>query len=204
MDCGCCSAPRSTAVDACVLDTVRPSLHPTCTPVQTRRTKAWIAIFDAGAVDARLLVAGKKMYMSHVNLWGATECVGHFLARLRLRLDAPPDNEFNRLAELVSTEATGGLNVMGSPGKLRSVRNGGVLVNQNRISMELSDVAPFTEVLTATGELTRFPVPPRFSAFMHNSMHPIWVPELSAFLGVVRNPAATICCAPCYSSALIP
>ena len=144
------------------------------------------------------------MYMSHANLWGATECVGHFLARLRLRLDAPPDNEFNRLAELVSTEATGGLNVMGSPGKLRSVRNGGVLVNQNRIRMELSDVAPFTEVLTATGELTRFPVPPRFSTFMHNSMHPIWVPELSAFLGVVRNPAATICCAPCYSSALIP
>ena len=58
--------------------------------------------------------------------------------------------------------------------------------------MELSDVAPFTEVLTVTGKLSRFPVPLRFSTFMHNSMHPIWVPELSAFLGVVRNPAANI------------
>ena len=141
--------------------------------------------------------------MSYANMWGDPECRGHFLAQLRLRLDAPPDNQFDRLAELVSTEATGGLDVMGSPGKLLSVRNGGVLVNQKRISMELSDVAPFTEVLTVTGELTRFPVPFRFSTFMHNSMHPIWVPELSAFLGVVRNPAATICCSPCYSSALI-
>ena len=121
-------------------------------------------------------------------MWGDPECRGHFLARLKLRLDAPPDNQFNRLAELVSTEVTGGFDVTGSPGKLLSVRNGGVLASQNRISMELSDVAPFTEVLTVTGDLSRSPVPPRFSAFMHNSMHPIWVPELSAFLGVVRNP----------------
>jgi len=136
------------------------------------------------AVDARLLVAGSTLYMSYANLWGDPECRGHFIARLKLQLNAPPNNQFNRLADLVSTESTGGLDVMGSPGKLLSVRNGGVLVQQNRIRMELSDIAPFTEVLTVTGKLSRFPVPLRFSTFMHNSMHPIWVPELSAFLGV--------------------
>ncbi len=130
--------------------------------------------------------------MSYANLWGDPECRGHFIARLKLQLNAPPNNQFNRLADLVSTESTGGLDVMGSPGKLLSVRNGGVLVQQNRIRMELSDIAPFTEVLTVTGKLSRFPVPLRFSTFMHNSMHPIWVPELSAFLGVVRNLAANI------------
>jgi hypothetical protein len=173
-----------------------------CTTLQTRRNKALARNRDAGAVDARLLVTGSKLYMSYANMWGDPECRGHFLARLKLRLDAPPDNQFNRLAELVSTEATGGFDVTGSPGKLLSVRNGGVLASQNRISMELSDVAPFTEVLTVTGDLSRSPVPPRFSAFMHNSMHPIWVPELSAFLGVVRNPLLQLytcaCCASCY------
>merc|ERR1740130_381090 len=144
------------------------------------------------AVDARLLVAGSTLYMSYANLWGDPECRGHFIARLKLQLNAPPNNQFNRLADLVSTESTGGLDVMGSPGKLLSVRNGGVLVQQNRIRMELSDIAPFTEVLTVTGKLSRFPVPLRLSTFMHNSMHPIWVPELSAFLGVVRNLAANI------------
>ena len=173
-----------------------------CTTLQTRRNKALARNRDAGAVDARLLVTGSKLYMSYANMWGDPECRGHFLARLKLRLDAPPDNQFNRLAELVSTEATGGFDVTGSPGKLLSVRNGGVLASQNRISMELSDVAPFTEVLTVTGDLSRSPVPPRFSAFMHNSMHPIWVPELSAFLCVVRNPLLQLytcaCCASCY------
>jgi hypothetical protein len=140
--------------------------------------------FRYSAVDARLLVVGSMLYMSYANMWGNPECRGHFLAQLKLRLDAPPDNQFNRLAELASTEVTGGLNVMGSPGKLLSVRNGGVLVDRNRISMELSDVAPITEVLTATGRLSHFPAPFRFSTFMHNSIHPIWVTELSAFLGV--------------------
>ena len=118
------------------------------------------------AVDARLLVSGAQLYASYANMWGDAECRGHFLARLRLKLDAPPLGQF------------------ASARRLRSIRNGGVVVQGTRIAMELADVAPLTEVVDAvTGALTRRSVPRHFSTFMHNSMHPLWVPELSAFLG---------------------
>ena len=118
------------------------------------------------AVDARLLVAGSQLYASYANMWGDSECRGHFLARLRVRAGALHLGEFL------------------SPRRLHSVRNGGVLVQQDDVSLELADVAPMTEVAdVVTGALTRVAAPRRFSAFMHNSMHPIWIPELSAFLG---------------------
>jgi len=119
------------------------------------------------AVDARLLVAGSKLYASYANMWGDSECRGHFLARLRVR-----PNASHHLGEFLS------------PRRLRSIRNGGVLVQQDEVALELADVAPMTEVADVfTGALTRVAVPRRFSVFMHNSMHPIWIPELSAFLG---------------------
>jgi len=137
-------------------------------------------------VDARLLVANDELYSSYANMWGEPECRGHFLGQLHLRLDAPPADQYHRLASLPSTDQTGGIGVTGAPGNLLSVRNGGVLIDASgRISMELSDVAPATEVLTQGGNRTRHPAPRRFSASMHNSIHPIWVPEFSAYLGVV-------------------
>ena len=137
-------------------------------------------------VDARLLVANDELYSSYVNMWGEPECRGHFLGQLHLRLHAPPANQYHRLASLPSTDRTGGFGVTGAPGNLFSVRNGGVLTDATgRISMELSDVAPDTEVLTQGGKRTRHSAPRRFAASMHNSIHPIWVPEFSSFLGVV-------------------
>ena len=137
-------------------------------------------------VDARLLVANDELYSSYANMWGEAECRGHFLGQLHLQLDAPPADQYNRLASLPSTDQTGGFGVTGAPGNMLSGRNGGVLTDASgRISMELSDVAPATEVLTKGGNVTRHLAPRRFSASMHNSIHPIWVPEFLAYLGVV-------------------
>jgi hypothetical protein len=119
------------------------------------------------AVDARLFVIGSELHASYVNMWGDSKCRGHFLARINLQLNSSQPAAFV------------------SPQRLRSVRNGGILVHGKRVTTELSDVAPITEMVNMhTGAVSTSYPPLQFSTFMHNSMHPIWVPELAAFLGI--------------------
>lgn len=72
-----------------------------------------------------------------------------------------------------------------SGGGLAGPRNAGVLLGRSGgFAAELTDIAPWTVAHRHSGRVQRHRAPPSFSSRMHNSISPLWVPELSAYLGV--------------------
>ena len=156
------------------------------------------------ANDPRLFVAtngtGSRVWVSYVNEWGADECEGpskgHFIAELRISRHQAgrgtgsrkhaPESQPLLTANLYPSKSQGGVDVAGNPRPMQSPRNGGVLVNPltGRIEYELIDIAPTTMWYSTAGEIVKHPAPPRFSLWMHNSIHPLWIPELGGYLGV--------------------
>jgi len=74
-----------------------------------------------------------------------------------------------------------------SGGGLAGPRNAGVLLGRSGgFAAELTDIAPWTVAHRHSGRVQRHRAPPSFSSRMHNSISPLWVPELSAYLGVAH------------------
>mgnify|MGYP007078081201 CR=1 FL=1 len=92
------------------------------------------------------------------------------------------------VAMLKGTEESGGMGINGkSTQPLTAKRNGGVITSPSgeKITHELADVAPVTHLHTPEGEDTHHAVPESFGTGVHhNSINPIWVHELGAYLGV--------------------
>lgn len=75
-----------------------------------------------------------------------------------------------------------------SYGWLTAKRNGGIIVSKDglrRPLFELVNIAPQLELRAPDGRYIYHRLPDKFAREgMHNSIHPLWVPELGAYLGV--------------------
>jgi len=70
---------------------------------------------------------------------------------------------------------------------LAAPRNGVIIVSNNERRMplfEIVNIAPRLELRALDGQYTSHPIPEAFAREgMHSSFHPLWVPELNAYLG---------------------
>ncbi|KAL1518780.1 hypothetical protein AB1Y20_003064 [Prymnesium parvum] len=158
--------------------------------------------------DARLAPTNRTLWLNYLNAWGTSPpgapCKGYWMARLHAYVAARPSDGHAGAgsaahapahlasgrpglhAVLHATQLAGGVGVDGTGG-LHAERNGGLVVSPSgdRIDFELADVAPITKVHAADGRQLFHPVPASFGAAVHhNSINPLWVPELRAYLGV--------------------
>ena len=94
-------------------------------------------------------------------------------------------NRTDRMVAVMQNQSTQ------SPIALTAMRNGGIIVSNDggRTPLfELVNVAPQLELRAPDGHYTYHRLPDSFAQKgMHNSIHPLWVPELGAYLGVAHR-----------------
>ena len=153
-------------------------------------------------VDARLLTVpddgGKEQlhvtYSTHGGVPGILErCRGHWLARVHIEfVDAQPRDGAAPTTEVLATvepsDEVGGAGLSGTPGSpLAAKRNAGLLQARGRLAYELVHTAPRMVFRDPRGARVERAPPRSFSPDLSNSIHPLWVPELGAWLGVAHR-----------------
>mmetsp|Transcript_22702 Transcript_22702/g.37534 ORF Transcript_22702/g.37534 Transcript_22702/m.37534 type:complete len:447 (-) Transcript_22702:297-1637(-) len=149
-------------------------------------------------VDSRLVPAADGLWMNYKNHFGEDGCKGYWLGKLNLssattRMLAERQAKSltqvrTSLVTLWPTDGVGGVGLDGERGStLYAERNGGIGVQDGQIWFELADVAPLTKVHMRSGLTHSHHAPSSFAADMHNSINPVWMPELKAYLGIAHR-----------------
>lgn len=140
-------------------------------------------------VDARLLARSSGggllvSYSTHAS-YGRPECLGHWLARVEATFD-----ETGQLrARLGGVDDAGGFSLNGTRGvPLTAARNSGIVLGAGAPAVELVESYPRLRFALPSGVVAHFAAaPPTFGPATHNSIHPLWLPELGLYLAVAHR-----------------
>ena len=158
-------------------------------------------------VDMRLLPVGGDEVLTSYNTFSMSgpACKGHWLSRLQLSvnassagnatsasLDLPREiprqiHQLLRSAKVEPSTGVGGAGLGGKAGqRLAAERNAGVVVVDGVPKYELVHTVPRLQFHDVAGGVLERDAPASFPSSLHNSIHPLWVAEFGAYLGVAH------------------
>lgn len=156
-------------------------------------------------IDMRLVEANGSVLASY-NVYASPDgdtpplCTGNWLSTLDVSVRGPPPfaaalaplpmATWQLTAAVRGSDDVGGSGLNGTVGvRLAAERNAGIVIASGEARAELVNSFPTLLFAWPSGERGRVAdaVPPSFSAATHNNIHPLWLPELNAYLAVAHR-----------------